>query len=109
VGGERGGGQRRIDEVGAGDVEVAQLVHGVFVEVGEQRGALPGEAAVERGELFVAGGGREVGDVVLHGVGDEHAADEGEGEQRCGAPSERADGQRFQRGHSPPRHQYDGG
>jgi len=39
-------GGRGIDEVGTPNVQVAQLVERVFVEVGEQRGAVPGEAGV---------------------------------------------------------------
>jgi hypothetical protein len=78
--GGAGHGRRRVDEVGAADIEVAQLVHGVFVEVGEQRGPAPGEARVQRRELFVAGAGREVGCAVLHGVGDHHPADQRQAE-----------------------------
>src|SRR5438067_53859 len=57
--------RRWVGEVRAGDVEVAQLVERVFVEVGHERRSLPGEAVVETCHLLVARRGREVGAVVL--------------------------------------------
>ena len=47
---------RRVDEVGAADVEAAQLVERVFVEVGEDApGPWPAKRVVDRGELADSG------------------------------------------------------
>src|SRR5205823_3255834 len=58
----------RIEEARPGDIKAAQHVQRVFVVVGEEGGAAPGEAAVERRELVVARRWREVRTVILQRI-----------------------------------------
>ncbi len=72
---------RPVDEVGTADIQIAQHVERVLVEVDEKRGAPARKSGVERGELVIAGSGREIGVVVLRRIGCEHAAGKQQGER----------------------------